>query len=90
MPVSPEFYCLTANYEHNGCSTAKRSRIPERTDEGGQDAGSKAVKPGQKRTFGRTLIQETRTVSMVATEMARKMKITPSMVYSILNEKKHL
>jgi len=69
---------------------AERSRIPERTDEGWQDAESKAVKPGQKRTFDRTLIQEMRAVSMDATEMARKMKIARSMVYSILNEKKHL
>ena len=66
---------------------AERSRIPERTDEGRQDAGLKAVKPGRKRTFDWTLIQELRTVSMDATEMARKMKIARAMVYSILNEK---
>lgn len=51
---------------------AERSRIPERTDEGWQDAGLKAVKPRQKRTFDRTLIQEMRSVNMDATETARK------------------
>jgi len=66
---------------------AERCRILERTNEGRQEAKLKGVQFGRKRTVDRTLIKEMRSGGMGATEIARKIKVARSTVYSILNEK---
>ncbi|MEQ5184829.1 recombinase family protein [Providencia alcalifaciens] len=66
---------------------AERLRIPERTNEGRQEALLKGVKFGRKRSVDRERIIELKESGLVdGTAIAKEMQIARSTVYKILNE----
>jgi len=65
---------------------AERQRILERTNEGRQEAKSKGVRFGRRRSIDRKRIHVMLSHGHGAKEIAREMKIARSTVYSVINE----
>lgn len=65
---------------------AERQRILERTNEGRQEAQSKGIKFGRKRSVDRERIQEMRKEGVGASAIAQELNIARSTVYKILGE----
>ncbi|SCB81623.1 recombinase family protein [Kosakonia oryziphila] len=63
---------------------AERMRILERTNEGRQEAMSKGVRFGRKRSVDRKRVRELHDEGMGATEIAKVMGIARSTVYKVL------
>lgn len=64
---------------------AERQRILERTNEGRLEAKLKGVQFGRKRSVDREKIKQLRSEGMVATAIARQLKIARSTVYKVIN-----
>lgn len=67
---------------------AERQRILERTNEGRIEAKAKGVKFGRKRTINAEKIKCLYENGMGATDISRKMGISRSTVYKLINEQK--
>lgn len=67
---------------------AERQRILERTNEGRQEAKSKGIRFGRKRSIDRNSVLALHRQGTGATEIARQLNIARSTVYKVIDESK--